>query len=79
MHAEVNAISFTAVAGCNLKLDRLVEAENWLQRMQQDGLKVPLRGVGGAEAVAAAWAQRGNQARAAAVREIGRASCRERV
>jgi pentatricopeptide repeat protein len=68
--AKVNAISFTAVAACNLKHDRPQEAERWLKRMQQDGIEVPLRGAGGAEAVAAVWMQRGDQARALAVRAL---------
>merc|ERR1719237_1634344 len=70
--AEVNTNSFTAVAGCHLKLDQTEEAERLLQRMQQDGLEVPLGGVGGAEAVAAAWAQKGNQKRANAARAMAK-------
>ena len=68
--AKLNTGSFTALASCNLKVGRPEEAERWLQRMQQDGLEVPLRGAGGAEAVAAVWMQRGDQARALAVRAL---------
>jgi len=67
--AEASAASFCGVVAAYVRGAQLDEAERWLMRMLQEGHAPPRSGGGSHEAVASAYAQRGDRERAAAVRK----------
>lgn len=65
---EVQSQSYNMVIAAFVKVGELNKSEEWLSRMTAAGF-APSRG-NGHDAIAAAWAQRGEKGRAAAVRKM---------
>jgi len=68
---EASASCFAGVVGTFMKAGELEQAEYWLATMESRGVPAPPSGAGCHEAVANAWAQRGNATKAAALRKMG--------